>query len=248
MARQPPPARGRRANAGRGDFCAACNSRREAHPSAVHQRLLRLEDRRGLCRIGPRGSPGCRLSSSTGGEAVFPWWMCQPCSGAAEGRCGILEIVVFVGQPDRFGGERSGRELRRRLRRTRRVHGGGRKPFTDLTGQVLDAIWEVREGKPTVLRVTDLYSPVVASDWKDRHGEACMTAFETMSDAVRTAAEAHGATFDSALDVVKRSRPPPRSCCRRADRCGWHADRGEAGGQAMAAALAATGFDPTPAP
>lgn len=122
------------------------------------------------------------------------------------------------------------------------------RPFADLTGQVLDAIWEAREGKPTVLRVTDLYSPVVASEWKDRGiGEACMTAFETMSDAVRTAAEAHGATFVSALDVYNgpdHRQDPVAAGLIDAD--GTHP--GEAGGQAMAAALAATGFDPTPAP
>jgi hypothetical protein len=122
------------------------------------------------------------------------------------------------------------------------------RPFEDLTGEVLDAIWELRQGKPTVLRVTDIYSPVVASEWKDRGiGEACMTAWETMSDAVRAAAEAHGATFVSALDVYNgpdHRQDPVAAGLIDAD--GTHP--GEAGGQAMATALAATGFVPTPAP
>lgn len=121
------------------------------------------------------------------------------------------------------------------------------KPFADLTGEVLDAIWEARGGQPTVLRVTDQYSPVVAS-WKERGiRDACMSNFETMSAALRTAAEAHGATFVSSLDVYNGSdhlQDPVVAGLISED--GVHP--GEAGGQAMAEALAAAGFDPTPAP
>ena len=46
----------------------------------------------------PKRSSGCRLSSSTGGEAVFPWWMCQPCSGLPR-VVADAEIVVLWGNP-----------------------------------------------------------------------------------------------------------------------------------------------------
>lgn len=120
-------------------------------------------------------------------------------------------------------------------------------PFADVTGEVLDAIWAARAGRPAVVRVTDIYVPVVA-DWEE-HGirDACMTAMATMSDAVRAAAEAHGATLVSALDLYNgpdHTQDPVSSGLISSD--GMHPS--EAGGRAMAEALAATGFDPTPAP
>jgi predicted small lipoprotein YifL len=121
------------------------------------------------------------------------------------------------------------------------------RPFTELTGEVLDAVWALRDGRPTVVRVTDLYAPVVA-DWEE-HGirDACMSSFETMSDALEAAAEEHGAVFVSALDVYNgpdHLQDPVAEGLISYD--GIHP--GEAGGRAMAEALAATGFEPTPAP
>lgn len=69
----------------------------------------------------------------------------------------------------------------------------------------LAAIWakilELREGQPTVLRATDIYNPVV-SPWK-KFGtfEACTECWETMSAAVRMAAEAQNVPFLSRYDA-----------------------------------------------
>ncbi|MBC7292135.1 MAG: SGNH/GDSL hydrolase family protein [Actinotalea sp.] len=121
------------------------------------------------------------------------------------------------------------------------------EPFADVAAELLDDVWEARAGRPTVVRVTDLYTPVL-TDW-ERHGirEACLTAFETMSDALREVAESHGATFVSALDVYNgpdHQRDPVAEGLIDVD--GTHPS--EAGAQAMAEALAAAGFEPSVGP
>lgn len=121
------------------------------------------------------------------------------------------------------------------------------QPFEDLTGEVLDTIWEARDGRPTVIRVTDLYVPILG-DWEE-HGirDACMAVFKGMSAAVRSAAEVHGAVFVSSLDLyngLDHTQDPVAAGL--IDRDGIHPS--EAGGQAVAGALAATGFEPAPAP
>lgn len=120
-------------------------------------------------------------------------------------------------------------------------------PFAEAAGRVLDAIWEARDGEPTVLRVTDIYAPVVA-EWEELGmREACLAQSETMSSALRATAEAHGATFVSALDVYNgpdRLQDPVEAGLVGND--GVHPS--EAGGQAMAEALAAAGFEASPAP
>jgi hypothetical protein len=120
-------------------------------------------------------------------------------------------------------------------------------PFAEVAGEALDAIWAARGDRPAVLRVTDVYTPVVA-DWEE-HGirDECMAVFEGISDAMRSAAESHGATFVSALDVYNGTdhrQDPVVAGLISSD--GIHP--GKAGGQAMAEAFAATGFAPTTAP
>ncbi|WP_353083049.1 SGNH/GDSL hydrolase family protein, partial [Tessaracoccus lapidicaptus] len=121
------------------------------------------------------------------------------------------------------------------------------EPFADLTGEVLDAIVAARAGAPTVVRVTDLYVPVM-TQWRDRGIlEICMAGMETMSDALRMVAAEHGATFVSSLDVYngpEHQTDPVEAGFIRGD--GLHPSA--AGGQAMAEALAAVGFEPSPAP
>lgn len=69
----------------------------------------------------------------------------------------------------------------------------------------LKAIWaeifELREGKATILRATDLYNPLV-SPWKEHEVfEACTECWENMSQAARLAAEAYNIPFLSRLDA-----------------------------------------------
>lgn len=70
----------------------------------------------------------------------------------------------------------------------------------------LKAIWaktlELRKGKPTVLRATDLYSPLVSSWAKHDVFEACNECWVNMSNATRSAAEAYNIPFLSRYDVM----------------------------------------------
>ena len=96
----------------------------------------------------------------------------------------------------------------------------------------------------TVLRVTDIYLPIVAAWQKHRVRDACMTTFETTSSALRNAAQEYGATFLSALDAYNgpdHFRDPVAAGLIDTD----DEHPGDAGGQALAEALAATGFEPT---
>jgi len=69
----------------------------------------------------------------------------------------------------------------------------------------LKAIWaeilKLRKGRPTILRATDIYNPLV-SPW-NKHGvfEACTECWENMSDAARLAAEAYNIPFLSRYDA-----------------------------------------------
>lgn len=117
-------------------------------------------------------------------------------------------------------------------------------PYEEAIGRTIDAIWDAREGRPTVLRVTDIYVPVY-DQWKEAGiYDACRLAMETQSEAVRSAAEAHGATMVSAYDVYNgedHEEDPVDKGYIGGD--GIHPT--PAGSQAMAEALAATGFEPT---
>ena len=124
---------------------------------------------------------------------------------------------------------------------------GDWKPFADLFGEALDAIWRARADAPTAIRVTDLYSPAF-EQWKQAGVyEACRTAWTTMSDAIAAVAATHGATMVSAWDVYNGTQHDEDPVDK-----GWIASDGvhpsDAGAQAMAAALAAVGFEPSPAP
>ena len=119
-------------------------------------------------------------------------------------------------------------------------------PYAALAGDIVDSIWELRDRKPTAIRMTDAYIPLTA-DWEE-HGvfEPCMTSFETMSEALRGAAEAHGATFVSSLDTY--NGPDHRRDARAAGLIADEIHPSAAGGKAMAEALAAVGFQPGSAP
>lgn len=69
----------------------------------------------------------------------------------------------------------------------------------------LKAIWAeilvLRDGKPTILRATDLYNPLVIP-WKEQGVfGACTECWENMSNAARLAAEAYRIPFLSRLDA-----------------------------------------------
>jgi hypothetical protein len=120
-------------------------------------------------------------------------------------------------------------------------------PYRDKVAEALDKIWDARSGTPTVVRVTDIYSPITAEYSAAGILDECTHIGELMSDAVRAAAQEHGATMVSALEALNG---PDHT--QDADALGYIGYDGihlsEAGGRAVAEALAAAGFEPTRAP
>jgi hypothetical protein len=116
------------------------------------------------------------------------------------------------------------------------------QPYEDWLGEVYDAIWEVREGRPVVLRAHDIYNPWVAP-WTELGIEQETTAFwEGQSRAIRETAEANGAVFVSFFDLFNgpaHDEDPREKGWIGED--GMHA--GVEGGAAAAEALAAVGFE-----
>jgi hypothetical protein len=104
-------------------------------------------------------------------------------------------------------------------------------------------IFELRRGKPTVIRAFDLYVPVIAR-WRSSGIEtACTQRWEGFSGAVHQAAQARGITFVSVYDALNGTRhdqDPVQHGYIGAD--GQHTT--PSGAQVIADALAASGFVP----
>jgi hypothetical protein len=116
------------------------------------------------------------------------------------------------------------------------------QPYRDWLSDVYDAIWEVRQGRPVVLRAHDIYNPWFAP-WTELGVEAeCTAIWEGQTQAIREAAEANGAVFVSFFDLFNG---PDHDEDPRAK--GWIGDDGMHasvdGGAAAAQALAAVGFE-----
>ena len=65
--------------------------------------------------------------------------------------------------------------------------------YREVLGSVFERIWELRDGKPTVFRAVDMYSPVLGPWAEAGVLDACTREWAMMSDQIRAAAEAHGA-------------------------------------------------------
>jgi hypothetical protein len=119
-------------------------------------------------------------------------------------------------------------------------------PFGALFEQAFADIWAARDGDPVVLRATDLYVPVLDT-WEEFGAtDACTASFVAMSDAVRSAAEASGATMVSAYDALNGPNHDVDIAQAGYLRDDFHLN--EAGGTVVGEALAAEGFVPSPAP
>jgi dienelactone hydrolase len=116
-------------------------------------------------------------------------------------------------------------------------------PFGALFEQAFADIWAARDGVPVVLRATDLYVPILA-EWEEFGAtEVCTTTFETMSDAIRLAAESSGATMVSAFDAL--NGPNHDIDFAQAGYLSDDMHLNAAGGAVVAEALAAEGFEPS---
>lgn len=115
----------------------------------------------------------------------------------------------------------------------------------------LKAIWaeifKLRKGRPTILRATDIYNPLV-SPW-NKHGvfEACTECWENMSDAARLAAEAYNIPFLSRYDAfngVNHDEDPREKGYIGSD--GEHPS--DLGGQYTAELFSQMGYEPVSPP
>jgi len=116
------------------------------------------------------------------------------------------------------------------------------QPVQSVLDEVYLAIWELRAGKPTIIRTHDFYNPFLAP-WTELGIEReCTANWEALSGVLRDAAQANGVGFASLLDVFNGTThdEDPREK-------GWidvdGAHTSEAGAAVIAETLAAVGFD-----
>lgn len=119
--------------------------------------------------------------------------------------------------------------------------------YRDALDQIYDEIWELRDDQPTIIRAYGGYLPWVGQ-WRHLGIESACVAGEEAVDQVRQeSAEAHGATFVSAIDVFAGSghdEDPVEKGFMSED--GMHLN--EAGHAVLVDALAAAGFEPNTPP
>jgi len=119
--------------------------------------------------------------------------------------------------------------------------------YRDELGKVYDAIWTLREGKPTVLRAYGVWNPFVAAWQKAGIGAECVSYEEASDQARREAAEANGAVYVSMLDTFsgpQHDQDPAAKGLIAED--GMHLN--EDGQQLLAENLAEAGFDTSAPP
>lgn len=121
------------------------------------------------------------------------------------------------------------------------------QPYADMLGQVYDEVWQLRDGKPTVLRAIDLYAPVLA-EWRAAGiEEECTALWEMQSGVMRSTAVANGATMVSPYDLLNGADHDQDAVA-----AGYVNARGihttDAGRDVVAAALDATGYEPSTPP
>jgi len=116
------------------------------------------------------------------------------------------------------------------------------QPYRDWLSEVWQAIWDVREGRPVVLRGYDVYNPWYGQ-WVELGIEPeCTAVWEGQAQAAREAAEANGATFVSFYDLFNGPAHDEDARLKGwIDVDGMHAS--DAGAMVAAEALAAVGFE-----
>jgi len=118
---------------------------------------------------------------------------------------------------------------------------GAFEPFKAELGAIYDEIAKLHQGRPLIVRGSDLYNPLI-SLWREQGiDEACRVCWEGMSTAARQAAEEHGVTFVSVYDAFNgpnHDEDPRTKGFIRED--GEHTT--EAGAQLYAETLRASGY------
>jgi hypothetical protein len=74
--------------------------------------------------------------------------------------------------------------------------------YRDVLRSIYDAVVELRDGQPTIVRAIDLYNPVLA-DWRAAGIDAeCTAAWETWSEVIRVTAAEYGVPTVSMYDAL----------------------------------------------
>ena len=119
--------------------------------------------------------------------------------------------------------------------------------YRDTLDQIYDEIWELRDDQPTIIRAYGVYLPWLGQ-WRHLGIEsACVAGEEAVEQVRQESAEAHGATFVSAMDVFAgpgHDEDPVEKGLVSED--GMHLN--EAGVAVLVDALAAAGFEPNTPP
>ena len=121
------------------------------------------------------------------------------------------------------------------------------RAYRDLWDQMYAEIWDLREGRPTILRAQDVWNPFLAQ-WREAGIEPeCTATWEIQTQVVREAAEANNAVFVSVFDVFNGPNHDEDVVAK-----GWIGDDrmhpNDRGRAAIAAALAAVGFEASEPP
>jgi len=121
------------------------------------------------------------------------------------------------------------------------------RAYRDVWDQMYDEIWDLREGRPTILRAQDVWNPFLAQ-WREAGIEPeCTATWEIQTQVVREAAEANNAVFVAVFDVFNGPNHDEDVVAK-----GWIGDDGihpnDRGRAAIAEALAAVGFEASEPP
>jgi hypothetical protein len=116
-------------------------------------------------------------------------------------------------------------------------------PFGDVLRDILDVVFELRAGQPTVIRVADEFAAPIA-DWREAGIEAeCTAGWEAHAGVVREVADEYGtaaASWYDAFNGVDHDQDPREKDLIASD--GWH--QSPEGVAAQAEVLHALGYDP----
>jgi hypothetical protein len=121
------------------------------------------------------------------------------------------------------------------------------RAYRDVWNQMYAEIWDLREGRPTILRAQDVWNPFL-SQWIEAGIEPeCTANWEIQTQVVKEAAEANNAVFVSVYDVFNGPNHDEDPVAK-----GWIGDDAihpnDTGRAAIAEALAAVGFEASEPP
>lgn len=116
-------------------------------------------------------------------------------------------------------------------------------PYGDVLRDILDVVFELRAGQPTVIRVADEWAAPIA-DWREAGVEAeCTAGWEAHAGVIREAADEYGvgtASWYDAFNGPDHDEDPVEKGYISSD--GYH--QSEAGQKVEAEVLHALGYDP----